>query len=442
MRILLISYHFPPDPAVGALRASHVAEALQAAGHEVTVITARLPGERGRWRPAASGLRIRPIRSLPTLRDLYAWAKRGLRVRRSDRPETQSDRSTSDWPDHVPSWKRYLLSLLWFLDDRTGFVIPALLAAVGQVRGGIDLVYTTVPPFSGHLVGLILRRLGGFRWAAEFRDPWTDQRGKPPHVRSRWSDAAERWLERQCLRAANHVIAVTDNTRDLLVAKANGKANGGGFAGKTIVVRNGIERLAVAASTTRPAQGPFRIVHVGTFYDWRDPRPFFVSLAAATRTFGVPSRNLDVELIGDCRWYHGTSVEKFAADLGLADVVRFRDWVPHGDALRAIETADLLLLLNENQPAQAPTKMYEYLGTRIPILAFADEGGEVVHMLRRVGGHYLVTDRNTDTGARLIGEAIRNRRASQDPVGDESVLATWTVERQMQRLRAALEVAR
>ena len=442
MRILLISYHFPPDPAVGALRASHVAEALQAAGHEVTVITARLPGERGRWRPAASGLRIRPIRSLPTLRDLYAWAKRGLRVRRSDRPETQSDRSTSDWPDHVPTWKRYLLSLLWFLDDRTGFVIPAVLTAVGQVRGGIDLVYTTVPPFSGHLVGLILRRLGGFRWAAEFRDPWTDQRGKPPHVRSRWSDAAERWLERQCLRAANHVIAVTDNTRDLLVAKANGKANGGGFAGKTIVVRNGIERLAVAASTTRPAQGPFRIVHVGTFYDWRDPRPFFVSLAAATRTFGVPSRNVDVELIGDCRWYHGTSVEKFAADLGLADVVRFRDWVPHGDALRAIETADLLLLLNENQPAQAPTKMYEYLGTRIPILAFADEGGEVVHMLRRVGGHYLVTDRNTDTGARLIGEAIRNRRASQDPVGDESVLATWTVERQMQRLRAALEVAR
>ncbi|HMH55901.1 MAG TPA: hypothetical protein VK535_06525, partial [Gemmatimonadales bacterium] len=67
MRILLISYHFPPDPAVGALRASHVADALQAAGHTVTVITARLPGERGRWRPAASGLRIRTIRSLPTL---------------------------------------------------------------------------------------------------------------------------------------------------------------------------------------------------------------------------------------------------------------------------------------------------------------------------------------------------------------------------------------
>src|SRR6266850_4310467 len=156
MRILMIAYHFPPDPAVGSLRASHVAEALQAAGHEVTVITARLPGERGGWRPGASGLRIRPIRSLPTLRDLYAWVKRGLSVRRSDRPETQSDRSTSDWPDHVPSWKRYLLSLLWFLDDRTGFVIPALLAAVGQVRGGIDLVYTTVPPFSGHLVGLIL----------------------------------------------------------------------------------------------------------------------------------------------------------------------------------------------------------------------------------------------------------------------------------------------
>src|SRR5258705_12511667 len=222
MRILMIAYHFPPDPAVGSLRASHVAEALQAAGHEVTVITARLPGERGRWRPGASGLRVRPIRCLPTLRDLYLWAKRGLRVRRPDRAKTQSDGSTPDWPDHVPFWKRQLLSLFWLPDDRTGFVIPALLAALGQVRKGVDLVYTTVPPFSGHLVGLVLRRVIGLRWAAEFRDPWTDQRGKPAHVRSRWSDAVERWLERQCLRAADHIIAVTDNTRELLVAKANG----------------------------------------------------------------------------------------------------------------------------------------------------------------------------------------------------------------------------
>jgi glycosyltransferase involved in cell wall biosynthesis len=435
MRVLLIAYHFPPDPAVGALRASHVADALQGAGHAVTVITARLPGERGRWRPATPGLRVHPIRSLPTLRDLYAWAKQGFRVRRSDRAETQSDRSTSDWPDHVPSWKRHLLSLLWFLDDRTGFVIPALLAAVGQVRGGIDLVYTTVPPFSGHLVGLILRRLGGFRWAAEFRDPWTDQRGKPPHIRSRWSDAAERWLERQCLRAANHIVAVTDNTRDLLVAKGNGA----GLAHKTIVVRNGIEKLAVAAATTRPTHRPFRIVHVGTFYDWRDPRPFFASLAAAIHTFGVPSGNIEVELIGDCRWYHGISVEQVATDLGLADRVTFRDWVPHDVALQAIETADLLLLLNENQPAQAPTKMYEYLGARVPILAFTNEGSEVVHMLRRVGGHYIVTDRNPDTAARFIADAIHNRRASQETVGNEIVLATWTVERQMRRLRAALE---
>jgi glycosyltransferase involved in cell wall biosynthesis len=435
MRVLLIAYHFPPDPAVGALRASHVAEALQAAGHAVTVITARLPGERGRWRPAASGLRVRPIRSLPTLRDLYAWAKRALRVRRRDQAETQSDRSTPDWPDRVPSWKRHLLSLLWFLDDRTGFVLPALLAALGQVRKGVDLVYTTVPPFSGHLVGLILRRVGGLRWAAEFRDPWTDQRGKPAHVRSRWSDAAERWLERQCLRAANHIVAVTDNTRDLLVAKGNGA----GLAHKTIVVRNGIERLAAAPSTSRPAHRPFRIVHVGTFYDWRDPRPFFASLAAAVRTCGVRSGDVEVELIGDCRRYHGIAVEQLATDLGLADRVTFRDWVPHDVALQAIETADLLLLLNENQPAQAPTKMYEYLGARVPILAFTNEGSEVVHMLRRVGGHYLVIDRNPETAARLIADAIRNRGASQEAVGDETVLGTWTVERQMQQLCAALE---
>jgi hypothetical protein len=83
--------------------------------------------------------------------------------------------------------------------------------------------------------------------------------------------------------------------------------------------------------------------------------------------------------------------------------------------------------------------MYEYLGTRIPILAFSNEGGEVVHMLRRVGGHYLVTDRDPNTAARFIADAVRTRRASQELVGDQMVLETWTVDRQMQQLCAALE---
>src|SRR5262245_29585940 len=41
--VVLIAYHFPPDPAVGSLRAAKVARAFRDAGHRVDVVTACLP---------------------------------------------------------------------------------------------------------------------------------------------------------------------------------------------------------------------------------------------------------------------------------------------------------------------------------------------------------------------------------------------------------------
>jgi glycosyl transferase family 4 len=434
MNILLIAYHFPPDSAVGAVRAGNLAAALQAAGHNVKVITARLPGER-HGRPTVSGLSVRTVRSLPTLLAVYAWVKGLFKRRQRGQADNGSHAAAPalDWPDRVPTWKRYLLSLMWLLDDRTGFILPALLAAWREIRMGVDLVYTTAPPFSAHLVGLMLRRLGGPRWAAEFRDPWTDEPGKPAHIRSRWGDAAERWLERQCLRSADHVITVTDSVRDLVIAKTNGA----GLAGKTVVVRNGIERLSEAAP--RPQRGgPFRIVHIGTFYEFRDPRPFLAGLASVIQQRGLRPDELQVDLIGDCRWFHGVSVEQAAADAGLRDVVRFRDWAPREVALHAVATADLLLLLAQNQRAAVPNKLYEYLGARIPILAFTDTDAEVATMLRQAGGHYLVTD--PVTAAPVIAQALRETRASREPAGADAVLRAWTLDHQLRRLRVALNV--
>ena len=434
MKVLLIAYHFPPDHAVGAQRAGHVADALRAAGHIVKVITARLPGERDR-RPV-SGLDVRPTRSLPTLRRLYKWCKALLRRTGPAQVATSSDglAKTPDWPDRVPDWKRHLLSLIWLPDDQTGFILPALWAALPEIRKGIDIVYTTAPPVSAHLIGLTLRLLGGPRWVAEFRDPWTDNPGKPAHVRSRWSDAAERWLERQCLRRADLVIAVTDSTRNLLITKATDAD----LAGKTIVVRNGIETL-LDAPPQRERARPLRIVHVGTLYRWRDPRPFLAALAAAARQCGFGPGNLEVDFIGDCRWFHGISVEQAVADAGLRDVVRFRDWVTREEATQAVATADLLLLLAQNEPAQVPTKLYEYLGTRIPVLAFTDADGEVAAMLRRAGGHYLVTEPDSTTATQLIAAALRAARASHGPAGREAILQEWTLDRQFLRLRDTLE---
>ncbi len=395
MRVLLISHAFPPDPEVGALRTAKVSEALAAAGHQVAVITARLPGETQAIRPASRGITVHTVRPIPHPRRAYLRAKHWL-----SRNGTSPSSGGEELGNAAAAWKRYVLSPLWLPDEHQGFIPPALWEAWRIYRrGGADLLYTTAPPFSAHLAGLMFKWATGIRWAAEFRDPWTDNPAKPARLRTQFTDAIERRLERLCLTNADHVVSATDAIHDLLQRKVSPRA-----AQQFVVARNGIDRLMPPRSSRRAR--PFRIMHAGSLYHGRDPRPFLRALAALRRNGRFADGDVQVEFVGDNRWFNEVSVERFVQDLGIASLVRFWDWLPHRACLEMVERADLLLLLAQRQPAQVPNKLFEYLGTRKPILAFLDADGEGARMLQRAGGHYLVVEDNAAAAEAALEQAL------------------------------------
>lgn len=423
MRVLLIAYHYPPDAAVGAFRAGNVAAALRAAGHEVVVIAG--PGTTGRDEGADGVHRVRPVID----------PRRFLARTRRD-PAIPADAGAGDptpeqvWtpPAKTPGWKRLIGALLWLPDDRQGW-IPAVVAKAIRMRGRFDLLYTTGPPFSGHLAGLVLRPLLRARWAAEFRDPWTDTPGKPEHVRTRATDSFERWLEGRCLRAADHVITVTDATGELLRRRL-----GPGRADKVSVVRNGIDTLAAAPSPGTPSH---RIVYVGNIYHQRDPRPFFEAVASLARAGRLPA-DTSVQFIGDCNAYRGVDLVRYVDAIGIGDRVRFLDPMPHSECQRMVADADVLLLLAQDQPAQVPNKLYEYLGARKPILAYVDRAGESAQLLESAGGHHLVYGGDDDdAGARALERALGGVPPSHSRE-EEEFLENLLTARQMERLVATL----
>jgi len=97
-----------------------------------------------------------------------------------------------------------------------------------------------------------------------------------------------------------------------------------------------------------------------------------------------------------------------------------------------------LLLLAQDQPAQVPNKLFEYLGARKPILAFADAHGEVARMLRRVGNHYLVAQDDPALAETVLDRALRDLRAAGGMHTEEDVLREWTTQHQMEQLLLAL----
>jgi glycosyltransferase involved in cell wall biosynthesis len=424
MRILLLAYHFPPDPAVGSLRAAKVAEAFRSRGHQVDVITARRPGERSSRRDAAPGVTATAVRVWPGPREWWGWFKR----RRKSSPAPAEEPTDPAPEPRAPGWKRLVLSLIWTPDDRQGFILPALGRALVKAWRA-DFVYSTAPPFSTHLTGLLLRWLMWKRWVVELRDPWTANAWKPQNARTRLSEAVERWMERRCLGAAHRIVAVSEGIATLLRQSVSPR-----IAAKVIVARNGIDMLAPTRKPRDP-DAPVRIVYVGTFYFNRDPSAFLTALAATRDDSGS---RFHLDLVGQTRWFCGRSVEQMVRELALEDVVTFHDWMPHAECQRIIQSADLLLLLAQGQPAQIPNKLYEYLGTRIPILAFADDQGESAGMLRAIGGHVVVSGDSAEEVRDGVREALRV--AIQPGMGgSEATLRGWTTDAQMDRIIASLE---
>ena len=127
-------------------------------------------------------------------------------------------------------------------------------------------------------------------------------------------------------------------------------------------------------------------------------------------------------------------LDTYLARLGIAGIARVRQWVPHAEMQRILAEADLLLLLAQRQPLQVPNKLYEYLGTGVPILAIADADGETARMLRDVGGHYVVERDTADDIAAALRSALMAVGQPAAPATSHDLLEEWLTERQMQRL--------
>ena len=201
---------------------------------------------------------------------------------------------------------------------------------------------------------------------------------------------------------------------------------------RVIVVRNGIDTPAVGLSSPRRASSDLVVIHAGTLYLGRDPRPLLQAVSALRTQRAHGADRLRVRFIGDGKTYLHLSVPEIARRLGVEEQVEFVDWLPHRECLDELRGAGLLLLFAQGQPDQVPNKLYEYLALGIPILAIAERTSETSWMLERVGGHHVV-EPGDDAG---LLNALRNALLATShtrPSGGEW-LQEWATEVQMSRL--------
>lgn len=437
VRILLIAYHFPPDPAVGALRPGRLVANLDEAGHEVDVVTVCGPEEPPGFRRSSERVRVLAVKPWPHPRHWYLGLKAGMQRlvarmpwvgRRADSSNPGASQGWVREPD--PSWlKRQLLTVVGFPDERQEFIPAALVATRRLARQTrYDVVYTTAPPASLHLIGLLAARRLAIPWVMEYRDPWVGNALEA--VAAGWARRLEARLERSCLERAELVVTTTQALANHLATRSPNPA-------RILCALNGIPTTALRPQAKHPA-GPFRIVHSGTIYGRRDPTRFIEALGILKQDQGLGATALQVDLVGTPRWYRGRSLDDIARTEGVEDMVQIHPRLPVDECNRLIAEADLLLLLAQYQPMQVPNKLFDYLAARRPILALAETDGETAVMLRLAGRHHVL---DPAASAHEIAAGVRE---AMDAAGrfrksiNERIFDEWSVAAQQARLVGAV----
>lgn len=388
-RVLVISYYFPPSGGPGVQRALKFAKYLPDFGWQPTVLTVR--ADHASYPDLDPTLEAEIPASVQVVRT-RSWDPYAFYARLQGKSKTDAvgvgfvKDNTESGMQRLAKWVR---ANLFLPDARVGWVPFALHAAKQMMaQEPFDVVLTSGPPHSTHLVGRALKRRFGCRWVVDMRDPWTDisYYKDLPHTKPALRiDAA---LERSVLGLADAVISVSDGVGDLLKAKAPLQ--------HYETIPNGYDPadIPAAGAVENRQAGRFVIAHVGTLTA-QQHAPGFVQ-ALAHRAVADPSWRAKLEL----RFVGHVDATILAAlqEAGLGGAVRRVPYVPHAEAIRHMREADLLLVAVQDvqhNEGVTPAKMFEYLSIGTPLLGLAPPEGDLATIVRETGGGAVFAHEDT-----------------------------------------------
>jgi glycosyltransferase involved in cell wall biosynthesis len=264
------------------------------------------------------------------------------------------------------------------LPDRwSSWWLGGVVAGLNTIRRNhINLIWSTYPIATSHMIASTLAKLTGLPWVADFRDPMV---GNPSNQFSELRRNFVEKFEARVMREASCCIFTTARAAEKY------QKNYPFAAAKCQVIENGYDETAFTGaipSRQGVAADTLLLLHSGVIYPGdRDPTAFFKAVAKLIESGVLDRARLCVRFRAPA---HGDEVMTIAQAQGVADVVDIAPPVPYRDAIAEILAADILLVFQGSTfNAQIPAKIYEYLRAARPILGVVDTSGDTATRLRQ-----------------------------------------------------------
>ncbi|MBD3232568.1 MAG: glycosyltransferase [candidate division Zixibacteria bacterium] len=380
-KVLVLSPYFPPYGGGGIIRVHNFVKYLPENGYN----------------PVVLALKPQYYENLYSIKDLEREYNDSVKVFRTPglEPVAKEIKEKACGVKEKSYRDKILLSILkkvantFLIPDRMILWSPyAIKRGIEIIREeNIELIFSTSPPFSTHLLARALSKLSGLRYLVDYRDDWVGNSyfGTSYNAVRR---SMEKWMEHVILKGASGVVTVTEESSELFRRKYPDLD-----IGKIRLIPNGFDPDYFLSrsgdSDVSRNGGRINFVHTGSLTSKRDPIYFLTALRDLLREEPDYANRIKISFLGFVHHKH----QEMIKEIGLnGSYYQRHNLAPEEVASFLKNEADVCLVFqrrSEGGSTAIPGKVYEYLASRKPILCM-DDNGATTKLLSNIGSNLNV----------------------------------------------------
>jgi glycosyltransferase involved in cell wall biosynthesis len=375
LKVLIITYYWPPAGGSGVQRWLKFVKYLQEYGIEPVVYTV----DNARYLKEDKTLLDDVPRNTKVLKhsiweptDLLFWKKK---------------KSQKSGISNI-SQNRFLSFIRgnFFIPDPKVFWVNSSVKFLQKYLNSnkVDAIISTGPPHSMHLIAQKLHKKNKLKWIADFRDPWTDLYYNKDFSEQSFAKKKNKILEKLVLKNADCVLTVSESLKEQFSINAR----------RVEVITNGYDNEIRSAEDT-VLDKLFTISYIGLLPKQSNPKLFFKVLQELCSQNEDFKNDLKLNFIGDI----SDDVRVEVLKNNLEKNTSFKGYVDHEKAIEFQNKAQVLLLLIPNiekSKGILTGKLFEYLIAKRPILAIGPEDGDLSEILKETDSGILIDFSNRE----------------------------------------------
>jgi glycosyltransferase involved in cell wall biosynthesis len=369
LKVLIITYYWPPAGGSGVQRWLKFVKYLQAFGIEPVVFTV----DNVNYTKEDTTL-LREVPKNIKILKLPIWDPTDLLFWKKNKQQKKGISNVSS-----SGLLSFIRGNFFIPDPKIFWVQPAANYLQKYIdKNTIDAVISTGPPHSMHLIAQKLQRQNNVKWLADFRDPWTDLYYNKDFKQGALAKNKNKKLEEGVLKNADCILTVSTTLRQEFSK----------IAKRVEVITNGFDG-EVLASKKVTLDINFSISYIGLLPKQSNPKFLFKVLEKLCEENPMFKNDLQINFIGDISEEVKTEIESN----NLTENTSFFGYVSHQRAIAYQKKSQVLLLLIpdvKNNRGILTGKVFEYLTAKRPILAIGPEDGDLATILAETNAGVVI----------------------------------------------------